>query len=227
MAEHHPKTIQDLANRFAEHGVSFGRMADAKMPFTRPTKSEALAQGFHVRLAAVLLTLVPSQGQWCLVLMKRPEYPGVHSGQISIPGGEVEAEDTDDLSTALREFEEEMGVVVSRDDVIADLTERYIPPSNFAVKPFIAVLDRMPMWKVDSKEVAEVVVVPVADLLPDDALRNTAIKMGKDQNQEIHLPAYRFEEHIIWGATAIMLAEFVAAWKKTFPNPVATALDVC
>ena len=226
MAEHHPKSIQDLANRFAEHGVSFGRIADAKMPFTRPTKSEALAQGFHVRLASVLLTLVPSQGQWCLVLMKRPEYPGVHSGQISIPGGVVEAEDTDDLSTALREFEEEMGVMVRRDDIIADLTERYIPPSNFAVKPFIAVLDRMPMWKVDSKEVAEVVVVPVADLLPDDALRNTAIKMGKDQNQEIHLPAYRFEEHIIWGATAIMLAEFVAAWKKTFPDPMATALDV-
>ena len=119
MAEHHPTSIQDLANRFAEDGVSFGKMADAKMPFTRPTKSEALAQGFHVRLAAVLLTLVPSQGQWCLVLMKRPEYPGVHSGQISIPGGEVEAEDTDDLSTALREFEEEMGVMVRRDDVIA------------------------------------------------------------------------------------------------------------
>ena len=226
MAEHHPTSIQDLANRFAEDGVSFGKMADAKMPFTRPSKSEALAQGFHVRLASVLLTMVPSQGQWSLVLMKRPEYPGVHSGQISIPGGEVEAEDTDDLSTALREFEEEMGVMVRRDDVIANLTERYIPSSKFAVKPFIAVLDRMPIWKIDSNEVAEVVIVPVVDLLPDDALRSTAIEMGKDQNQEIHLPAYRFEDHIIWGATAIMIAEFVAAWKKTFPDPVASALAV-
>ena len=226
MAEHHPTSIQDLANCFAEHGGSFGKTADAKMPFTRPTKSEAVAQGFQVRHAAVLLTLVPSRGQWCIVLMKRPEYPGVHSGQISIPGGEVEAEDTDALSTALREFEEELGVIVRRDDVIANLTARYIPTSKFAVMPFIAVLDRMPTWRIDSNEVAEVVVVPVADLLPDDALRNTAIKMGKDQNQAIHLPAYRFEEHIIWGATAIMLAEFVAAWKQTFPDPVATASAV-
>ena len=116
-----------------------------------------------------------------------------------------------------REFEEEMGVTVPRKDVIAELTERYIPPSQFAVKPFVAAMNRMPTWNIDTNEVAQVIVIPVVSLLPDNALRSTLIKMVV--GQEVSLPAFHFNEHVIWGATAIMLAEFVAAWKGTFANP--------
>lgn len=172
--------------------------------------------GHSIRNAAVLLLLLPHQGFWSVVLMKRPEYSGVHSGQISIPGGEVEPHDEDAMGTALREFEEEMGVALAADDVIAQLTERYIPPSQFAVLPFIGVLEAVPVWKLEEEEVAAVLVVPVSKLLGEQALRSTPIEMR--DGTWVNLPAYHFNEHVIWGATAIILAEFAAAWMASFSD---------
>lgn len=208
--------IQPLVERIQNEGVSFGVIADERMPFKRPTKAEAIQMGHSIRNAAVLLLLVPHQGFWSVVLMKRPEYSGVHSGQISIPGGEVEPHDEDAMGTALREFEEEMGVALAADDVIAQLTERYIPPSQFAVLPFIGVLEAVPVWKLEEEEVAAVLVVPVSKLLGEQALRSTPIEMR--DGTWVNLPAYHFNEHVIWGATAIILAEFAAAWMASFSD---------
>mgnify|MGYP001216783967 FL=1 len=219
MIEQCPRFIQSLSQSIENDGISFGRMADDSMPFQRPTSADAISQGANVRHASVLLVLVPQNGQWCLVLMKRPEYPGVHSGQISIPGGEFESTDADAIETALREFDEEMGVALKRGDVFAQLTERFIPPSQFIVTPFLGFLPRMPKWNLDQEEVADVLIVPVAHLLPSGALKMTEISLSNGSS--ISLPAYHHEGHIIWGATAIMLTEFVAAWKSTFSNPVA------
>lgn len=208
--------IQSLVERIQNEGVSFGAIADERMPFKRPTKGEAIKMGHSVRSAAVLLLLVPYKGFWSVVLMQRPEYPGVHSGQISIPGGEVEPHDQDAIGTALREFEEEMGVALGADNVIAQLTERYIPPSQFAVVPFLGVLEELPVWNLEAEEVADVLVVPVSELLGEQALRSTPIKMR--DGTRVNLPAYHFNEHVIWGATAIMLAEFAAAWMASFSD---------
>lgn len=208
--------IQPLVERIQNEGVSFGAIADERMPFKRPTKAEAIQMGHSIRNAAVLLLLLPHQGFWSVVLMKRPEYSGVHSGQISIPGGEVEPHDEDAMGTALREFEEEMGVALAADDVIAQLTERYIPPSQFAVLPFIGVLEAVPVWKLEEEEVAAVLVVPVSKLLGEQALRSTPIEMR--DGTWVNLPAYHFNEHVIWGATAIILAEFAAAWMASFSD---------
>ena len=208
--------IQSLVERIQNEGVSFGTIADERMPFRRPTKGEAIKMGHSVRSAAVLLLLVPHEGLWSVVLMQRPEYPGVHSGQISIPGGEVEPHDEDAIGTALREFEEEMGVALDADNVIAQLTERYIPPSQFAVVPFIGVLEEVPVWNLEAEEVADVLVVPVSEFLGEQALRSTPIEMS--DGTRVNLPAYHFNEQVIWGATAIMLAEFAAAWMASFPD---------
>lgn len=216
MREGTKQLIQPLVERIQNEGVSFGAIADERMPFKRPTKAEAIQMGHSIRNAAVLLLLVPHQGFWSVVLMKRPEYSGVHSGQISIPGGEVEPHDEDAMGTALREFEEEMGVALAADDVIAQLTERYIPPSQFAVLPFIGVLEAVPVWKLEEEEVAAVLVVPVSKLLGEQALRSTPIEMR--DGTWVNLPAYHFNEHVIWGATAIILAEFAAAWMASFSD---------
>jgi 8-oxo-dGTP pyrophosphatase MutT (NUDIX family) len=220
MIEQYPEIIQSLSKSIKNEGVLFGEMADAAMPFKRLSSADAIQEGASIRHASVLLLLVPQNGKWCLVLMKRAEYPGVHSGQISIPGGEFEATDANARETALREFNEEMGVALNGKQIFAQLTKRYIPTSQFIVKPFLAYLTRMPNWKIDKKEVADLLIVPVEHLLSNDALRKTEIQI--DAGSAIVLPAYHYEEHIIWGATAIMLTEFAAAWKSTFSDPVAS-----
>ncbi len=222
MITHHLRIIQVLAKSIAVDGNSFGKIADDSMPFKRPTKSEAMSLGHRIRFASVLLVLIPENGEWCIALMKRPEYPGVHSGQISIPGGEEEDSDADSMETALREFEEEMGIAIDRNAVFAEMTERYIPPSKFVVTPFLAVFEEEPSWEIDETEVSEVLIVPVQNLLRDNALANTEIPMAS--GQVVTLPAYNIGGHVIWGATAIMLAEFVAAWKSSFSDPEAATI---
>ena len=202
---------ESLREVFHVHGATFSRETDERMPFVRPTPEAAEAQGVKLRHAAVALPVFPIDGKWHVALMKRTEYPGVHSGQISIPGGEVEQEDMDRFDTAMREFEEEMGVDLRQSHVVSGLSERFIPPSRFVVTAFVACLDDEPHWQVDPKEVAAVLTVPVEALLTQDALHphNIEVKPGV----KVALPAYAWGGEVIWGATAIMLTEFALAWR--------------
>ena len=145
------KIAELLRKVLIEKGDSFSKLADERMPFDRPTPEEAIRSGQKIRLASVALPVFRREGTWCISLMKRTEYPGVHSGQVSIPGGEVEPQDGSRLETAIREFREEMGVELQSDLLVAGLSDRYIPPSRFAVSTFIAVLQDEPNWRVDQK----------------------------------------------------------------------------
>jgi 8-oxo-dGTP pyrophosphatase MutT (NUDIX family) len=180
------------------------------MPFERPTPQKAEAQGIALRYASVALPVFVKDGAWHIALMKRTEYPGVHSGQISIPGGEVEAHDADRLATALREFEEEMGVDLSQAPIVQGLSERFIPPSRFVVTPFVALLEGEPEWEVDPAEVARVLTLPVSALLDDRSMQSVPIEIKR--GVRVELPAYQWDGEVIWGATAIMLTEFAMAW---------------
>ena len=200
-----------LRKAFRAHGTAYSERTDACMPFDRPTPEAAKSRGVALRHAAVALPVFPVAGRWHVALMKRTEYPGVHSGQVSIPGGEVELEDVNRLDTAMREFEEEMGVDLRESEVVEGLSERFIPPSRFVVTAFIACLDQEPRWQVDPQEVAAVLTVPLDALLTPDALRAHPIEVKP--GIKVSLPAYEWEGAIIWGATAIMLTEFVFAWK--------------
>jgi 8-oxo-dGTP pyrophosphatase MutT (NUDIX family) len=203
---------ESLRKVFHVHGANFSRETDERMPFVLPTPEAAEAQGVKLRHAAVVLPVFPIDGKWHVALMKRTEYPGVHSGQISIPGGEVEQEDVDRFDTAMREFEEEMGVNLRQSNVVSGLSERFIPPSRFVVTAFVACLDHQPHWKVDSTEVAAVLTVPVEALLAPDALQPHSIEVKP--GVKVALPAYAWEGEVIWGATAIMLTEFALAWRE-------------
>jgi len=210
-----PLTAKDVAwslrRAFQAHGTVYSKRTDACMPFDRPTPEAAMARGVALRHAAVALPVFPVAGRWHVALMKRTEYPGVHSGQVSIPGGEVEPEDVNRLDTAMREFEEEMGVDLRESEVVEGLSERFIPPSRFVVTAFVACLDHEPCWQVDPKEVAAVLTVPVDVLIAPGALRPHPIEV--QPGITVSLPAYEWEGAIIWGATAIMLTEFAFAWK--------------
>ena len=200
-----------LRKAFLQHGGVFSEQADELMPFKRPTPDDAETQGIRLRHASVALPVFPIKGKWHIALMKRTEYAGVHSGQISIPGGEVEPEDADRKDTAMREFEEEMGVDLRQSFVVEGLSERFIPPSRFVVKAFVAVLDREPQWKVHAQEVDSVLIIPIASFFAPDSLHSRPIEMKS--GVIVSLPAYYWNGETIWGATAIILTEFVLAWK--------------
>jgi 8-oxo-dGTP pyrophosphatase MutT (NUDIX family) len=164
------------------------------------------------RQAAVLCLIYPNQERWSVLLMKRRSYPGVHSDQISFPGGQVEEGDADLLDTALRETEEEMGIRIHREDTLSPLTKLYIPPSNFMVHPFLGLIDHRPPIDPQDEEVDEVI---EAELLP---FLNGSIqghKMIRTSYGEYEVPVYNYNGHNIWGATAMMLSEMTVLIRES------------
>ncbi len=113
-----------------------------------PSYAEALEdegeQEDECRSAAVLILLYPDKDHLRTVFMKRNEYDGPHSGQISFPGGMFEKVDLDLEQTALRETEEEIGVDAGKIDVLGRLTPLFIPVSNFCVTPYVGWITGQP-----------------------------------------------------------------------------------
>lgn len=158
------------------------------------------------REAAVLILLFEDQGQARFPLILRVDGPGVHAGQVSLPGGAREP--GEDLETcAIRETVEETGVDVGSIQLIRELSPLQVPPSRFTVQPFVGVLGRSPDFKPAPIEVAAIM-APSVDELLDPASRTEELLTisGKDWL----VPCYRLAGHRVWGATAMMLAELSA-----------------
>ena len=157
------------------------------------------------RLSSVLVLLYPRSGDTNLVLMLRPEYAGIHSGQVSFPGGKFEETDESLVYTALREAWEEIGIDPGQVQIIGQLTEMYIPPSNFLVSPVVGYQVTRPIFKPDPAEVAKIIEIRLDDLLDD---RNKQMKkMRLRHGQSLKVPSFYIDNTIIWGATAMILSE--------------------
>jgi 8-oxo-dGTP pyrophosphatase MutT (NUDIX family) len=168
------------------------------------------SEGAAPRQAGALLLLYPIQGVTHLVLTVRTPDLNYHGGQISLPGGGREPGDRSFRETALRETGEELGIPLDRLEVLGPLTPLYIPPSNNCVHPFVAVSPTRPAFDPDPGEVAELLEVPLAQLL-DPASRRQEDWIWRGAS--LRVPFYAVGEHKIWGATAIVLAEFLALLK--------------
>ena len=139
------------------------------------------------------------------VLILRKTYKGVHSNQVGFPGGRVEENDLDLQHTALRETEEEVGIPQSEVRVIKQLTQIYIPPSNFWVYPFVGIMERTPLLVPQEDEVEEVLEINIDDFLSESCL--TTQRLSTSYAENIEVPAFMLNGHIVWGATAMMLSE--------------------
>ena len=200
-----------LSKSLVENGSAAAALADRAMPYARPSRDTAEEQGISIRFAAVLLVIYPMHGSWHGLLMQRTQYPGVHSGQVSIPGGEREVTDEDLMETAWREFNEEVGVAMATEAIFGPLSERFIPPSRFAVTPYLSILPQRPNWNVDPKEVASIIEFSIESLLGEQAMRPVSMEVSPGIHHPV--PAYPIQGHEVWGATALILTEFMEHWK--------------
>ncbi|SNR16409.1 NUDIX hydrolase [Tenacibaculum jejuense] len=175
------------------------------VPEIRIKISEETIKKNNPRKAAVLCLFYPdSEGKTVFLLTKRASYKGTHSAQISFPGGKADEEDKTFADTALRELEEEVGVDRNSVQLIRQISDTYIPPSNFMVTPFIGYLNKKPNY-VTNKEVAEIIEVQLDDLLDDSKI--SSVELDTSYMKKIAVPCFLLNEQVVWGATAMILSE--------------------
>lgn len=177
------------------------RMAPRPRAITRPALPGV------AKLAGVLVLLFPGpDGALRFPLIRRNEYPGVHSGQIALPGGRCEPGETFE-QTALREAQEEVGITSEQVRILGSLHPLYVPPSDFEIHPFVGCVPDRPVWHPDPQEVAEVIEMPLASIIDDRIKGRTTLVRG---GQTLEIGFYSLGPHQVWGATAAILSELEA-----------------
>ena len=162
--------------------------------------------GKDARVAAVLILLYPNNGSTCTVLMQRPDYNGVHGGQISFPGGKQETEDADVIQTALREVHEETGVDPSKVSIIGILTPLFIPISNMIVTPVAGWLNEVPLYNIKSDEVVFLFEADLKKILDPSLVKSKPFEI---RGEKVEIKYYDYNGNSIWGATAMILHELL------------------
>jgi 8-oxo-dGTP pyrophosphatase MutT (NUDIX family) len=167
--------------------------------------------GPDAKVAAVLILLFPDKGSVHTVLMQRPEYKGVHGGQISFPGGKKEPADKDIIHTALREAHEETGLRKEDISVIDTLTPLFIPVSNTIVTPVLAWTKNKPIFNHHPGEVVFLFETEISKLLDPLIIRTKPMEI---HGELINVKYYDYDGKVIWGATAMMLHELLTIIRR-------------
>jgi 8-oxo-dGTP pyrophosphatase MutT (NUDIX family) len=143
--------------------------------------------------------------------MQRPDYNGVHSGQISFPGGKKEPEDNDLIQTALRETYEETGVDPAKTEIIGRLTPLFIPVSNIIVNPVVGWTNERPILNHKSEEVLFLIEADLKIFLDPSVVKTKPVKISGEM---LEVKYYDYEENTIWGATAMILHELLVIIRR-------------
>lgn len=155
--------------------------------------------------AAVLVPLFQKDGDCHLLFTKRSEEVKYHKGEISFPGGVVDEEDSELISTALREASEEIGLKES-DVQIVGVLDDIVTITEFIVTPIVGLFPYPYPFKVSEVEIAELIEVPLSHLLDENCFGEMEILRG-DRKEIVY--AYQYGRHTIWGATARILKQFL------------------
>ncbi len=168
--------------------------------------------GVVPRVGAVLLLLYPHRGEPHLPLTVRTASLRNHSGEVSLPGGGFDPADGALEQTALREAWEELGVPPRHVEIVATLSPVWIPVSNFRIMPFVGIIPERPPFRLAAGEVAELLETPLSAFRRPDALQGESREL---RGHRLHVPYFAIDNHKVWGATALVLAEFVA---RAYPH---------
>ncbi len=183
------------------------------MPTQRKLEFEKLNPNNQTKKSAVLLLFYPENDNLNLIFIKRQDYDGIHSGQIAFPGGKFDKSDINLKDTALRETEEEIGVISKKIEVIGELSDIYIPPSNYLVKPFIGITNHKPVFTLNKREVNLVFSVDINEINLATISYENEIIINK--SLKIKAPCFILKDHIVWGATSMILNELICKLKTT------------
>lgn len=199
--------INDLATKLVQrlaHPLP-GREAQFKMASSFRVPQDYVPDTKNAKISGVLIALYFDNNTLRTILMKRPDYKGPHSGQVSFPGGKREPADKDIVATALREAQEEVALASEHVQVIGQLSELYVPASNFLVHPVIGVLTNTPILTADNREVAHILLPDVTQFFNTEKVGVKSIQIN--EGLTIKAPFFDVEGHVVWGATAMILSE--------------------
>ncbi|WP_372643094.1 CoA pyrophosphatase [Ancylomarina sp.] len=163
------------------------------------------------RDSSVLILFYQKGDQLYFPLIERSNGDHKHSGQISLPGGKFELTDKNLIETAIRETEEELGLLGEKIHIIGPITGLYIPISNFQVQPIVAYYEGLPQFKADSFEVKQIIETNIQELFKADNKHEETIHKN---GFEIKAPYYEVKGHKLWGATAMIVSELEELLKR-------------
>ncbi len=165
------------------------------------------------RKAAVLIPVFfSSEGNPEILLTLRKTYDGVHSGQVSFPGGKFDPHETDPVEVALRESQEEVGLDPAAVKIAGLLSPLYIPVSHMMVQPVVGFVEGPVNWIADPREVERLISISMESLTDPSLVQNKAVRISANLTMEA--PFYSVANETVWGATAMILSEWIEVWKK-------------
>jgi 8-oxo-dGTP pyrophosphatase MutT (NUDIX family) len=195
-------------NEFKTHIINCdlpGIYSQLKMaPENRLKEIETPSINIYTKNSAVLIPIFLENERIKTILIQRPEYDGIHSGQISFPGGKMEKNENLE-NTAKRETFEEIGIDIAKIEIVRCLTSLYIPPSNLIVYPFVGILKEKPELKPDKFEVSEIMIIDLDFFLNNSNIGESILNLRNIQKYKV--PCFIYNEKIIWGATAMIIME--------------------
>jgi len=200
------RNIDELKNKLTSENLPGKKVQYQMAP---PGREDGFPKHNNYKNAAVTLMLYNKQNEIHFPLIQRTNnnFNDKHKGQISLPGGKLDNSDPDLYHCALRELEEELGVEKSKIKPLGNLTDLFIPVSNFKVKPYVVYSENNINFVPQESEVQYILEIPLRDLL--DVNRIKTGKIILDNGVELNnTPYFLLNDHVVWGATAMILNEF-------------------
>ncbi len=184
---------------------------EAQYRLAHPVRRIPLRAPAEARRAGVLVLFFPKNDQWHLVFIERASRntQDRHAGQISFPGGQYETDDGNLTATALREAEEEIAAPRQDIEVLGQLSQLYIPVSNFVVQPVVGLLQSAPAFRPQESEVRAILEVPFSYFQDAARLRQMDMRISSEMLLR-DVPFYDLDGKVLWGATAMMMSELLA-----------------
>ncbi len=161
--------------------------------------------------SAVLVPIYLKEGEFFILFTKRTERVRVHKGQISFPGGAYRKSDKTLLNTALRESAEEIGLEPSRVEMLGELDDTATVTSEYLISPFVGLIPWPYKFKLDRREVEEIIEAPISALMDKNCLEVVTKRM---EGRELSFYYYHYQGRIIWGATAAILKQFLDIFRS-------------
>ena len=182
-----------------------GKNAHSKMLPPGRTLSMPVETDSEIKSSGVLVLLFPEGDEISICLVKRQPFMKFHAGQIGFPGGKKEKTDISLSWTALRETSEEIGIYPSMIRILGALSPLFIPVSGFMIYPFVAWSPVKPDFVINHHEIEKLLLFPLTGKYVNHRILTATVET---QFGWLEVPAFGYENEIIWGATAMILAEF-------------------